>query len=67
MSDSLGPHGVHSARLPCLWNFPGKNIKWAVISFSLSQEATGEKLYDNEEKRRDLERGEVKEITFPGM
>ena len=25
MSDSLQPHGLKSARLPCPWNFPGKN------------------------------------------
>jgi len=38
-------------------------LKWVVTSFSLSQEATGEKLYESEGKRGDLERGEVKEIT----
>ena len=26
MSDSLRPHGPKPARLPCLWNSPGKNI-----------------------------------------
>ena len=26
MSKSLGPHGLQPARLPCLWNFPGKSI-----------------------------------------
>ena len=25
MSDSLQHHGLEPARLPCLWNFPGKN------------------------------------------
>ena len=25
VSDSLRPHGLQSARLLCLWNFPGKN------------------------------------------
>ena len=26
VSDSLRPHGLKPARLPCLWNSPGKNI-----------------------------------------
>ena len=25
MSDSVGPHGLKLTRLPCPWNFPGKN------------------------------------------
>ena len=25
VSDSLQPHELQPARLPCLWNFPGKN------------------------------------------
>lgn len=33
----------------------------------LSQEAIGEKLYESEEKRGDLERGEVKEINSRGV
>ena len=27
VSDSLWPHGLQPARLLCLWNFPGKNIR----------------------------------------
>ena len=27
VSDSLRPHGLQPARLPCPWNFPGKNTR----------------------------------------
>lgn len=30
MSDSLGLHGLWPTRLPCSWDFPGKNISWNV-------------------------------------
>jgi len=26
MSEALRPHGLQPSRLPCPWNFPGKNI-----------------------------------------
>ena len=34
VSDSLWPHGLQSARLFCLRDFPGKNPEWVAISSS---------------------------------
>ena len=34
MFNSLGPHGVQSARLLCSWDSLGKNLEWVAIPFS---------------------------------
>ena len=36
VSNSLGPHGLWSARLLCPWNPPGKNMVWVVWGSSSS-------------------------------
>ena len=32
-SESLQLHGLEPTRLLCLWNFPGKILEWAAISY----------------------------------
>ena len=41
VSDSLGPHGLQSARLLCPWDYPGKNGGGVAISSSRDPPALG--------------------------